>query len=423
MSEPGKVYRGYGIRKKGPGSARRWIEPTPELWLRNTARAEAALAQPFKGISHDGHIVPGLFPLSPTGISTRPIVQAGLNFIATLDPIQARAALHPINSQNWRKWCNWEQFPFRHGVSLEEMNATQRAAALDLLSVSLSARGYDVARNVMKLNHTLGEITGNWEFLGEWLYFLCIFGTPSATEPWGWQLDGHHLNLNYFVFGDQIVMTPGFWGAEPNHADDGIYAGLREFEIEERRGLELMRALSPAQQSKALLFASMLSHDHPPGRYDANNGRQQAVAFNDNAIIPYEGIRADALDRSQQMMLVDLIKVYVSHLRDPHQAPWLAQIEQHINDTFFAWVGGSGDEDTFYYKVHSPVLLIEFDMHKGVFLDNDEPEKFHVHITLRTPNGGDYGKDLLGQHLARHHHGHDDRHHHHDNQSHEKNGN
>ncbi len=57
------------------------------------------------------------------------------------------------------------------------------------------------------------------------------------------------------------------------------------------------------------------------------------------------------------------------------------------------------------YKVYSPVLLIEFDMHKGVFLDNEEPEKFHVHITVRTPNGNDYRRDLLRQHLDRHHHG------------------
>ena len=35
-------------------------------------------------------------------------------------------------------------------------------------------------------------------------------GKPSATEPWGWQLDGHHAIINYFVLGDQVVMTPLF---------------------------------------------------------------------------------------------------------------------------------------------------------------------------------------------------------------------
>jgi hypothetical protein len=117
-------------------------------------------------------------------------------------------------------------------------------------------RGFDTARNVMKLNEVLGEITGNWEFFGEWLYFLSLFGTPSMDEPWGWQLDGHHLNLNYFVLKDQIVMTPAFWGAEPAIADRGPYAGLREFDAEQRNGLELIRALSLPQQEQAILFKS-----------------------------------------------------------------------------------------------------------------------------------------------------------------------
>jgi hypothetical protein len=49
--------------------------------------------------------------------------------------------------------------------------------------------------------------------------------------------------------------------------------------------------------------------------------------------------------------------------------------------------------------------MIEYDCHQGVFLDNPEPEPFHVHTIVRTPNGGDYGRDLLRRHLARHHAG------------------
>ena len=50
-------------------------------------------------------------------------------------------------------------------------------------------------------------------------------GEPSATEPWGWQLDGHHAIINYFVLGDQVVMTPLFVGSEPVTAHTGKYAG------------------------------------------------------------------------------------------------------------------------------------------------------------------------------------------------------
>jgi hypothetical protein len=55
-------------------------------------------------------------------------------------------------------------------------------------------------------------------------------GRAVATEPWGWQWDGHHLIINYFVLGDQIVVTPTFLGAEPVHAVSGKYAGVRAFQ-------------------------------------------------------------------------------------------------------------------------------------------------------------------------------------------------
>ena len=123
-------------------------------------------------------------------------------------------------------------------------------------------------------------------------------------EPWGWQIDGHHLNLNYFVRKDQVVMTPAFWGAEPAIADRGPYVGLREFDAEQRNGLELMRALSLPQQEQAIVFNSIISTDLPPERYTPPDGRQQSVSFKDNVVIPYEGIRADALTPGQRYLLL-----------------------------------------------------------------------------------------------------------------------
>ena len=38
---------------------------------------------------------------------------------------------------------------------------------------------------------------------------------PGSGEPWGWQIDGHHLCINTVVFDGRIVMTPTFMGAEP----------------------------------------------------------------------------------------------------------------------------------------------------------------------------------------------------------------
>ena len=173
------------------------------------------------------------------------------------------------------------------------------------------------------------------------------------------------------------------------------------FMAQERTGRELMDALSPAQRDEATLFRSIQSTDLPPDRYDYANGRQKAHALCGNVVVPYEGIRAASLDGAQRAALLRVVEAHTAMLRPGDDVLRLDEVRAHLDDTHFTWMGGYGADDVFYYKIHSPVVLIEFDMHKGIFLSNDEPERFHVHIVIRTPHGNDYGKDLLRQHLAR----------------------
>jgi hypothetical protein len=123
-------------------------------------------------------------------------------------------------------------------------------------------------------------------------------------EPWGWQIDGHHLNLNDLVLKDHVVMTPASSGVEPATADRGPYAGLREGDAERRNGLELIRALSLPQPKQAMICKAMLATDLPPERYTPQDGCQPSVSFKDNVVIPSEGIRADALTPGQRGLLL-----------------------------------------------------------------------------------------------------------------------
>ena len=95
----------------------------------------------------------------------------------------------------------------------------------------------------MRLNQLLAELTGDHEAFGEWPYFVSIFGTPAATTPWGWQIDGHHLCINTVVFDGRIVMTPAFMGAEPRRVSTGPFSWISLFDTEEERGLDLIRRL------------------------------------------------------------------------------------------------------------------------------------------------------------------------------------
>src|SRR5208283_5749037 len=153
-------------------------------------------------------------------------------------------------------------FYVRQGVSFKEMNENQRAAAFGLLQSSLSARGFELTRNIMRLNETLAELSGDHEFLGEWLYFITIMGKPSATEPWGWQLDGHHAIINYFVLGDQVVMTPHFTGSEPVTATSGKYKGISILQQEQDDGLQMLGALPDEQRRKAVLNFSKTGNNN-----------------------------------------------------------------------------------------------------------------------------------------------------------------
>jgi hypothetical protein len=222
---------------------------------------------------------------------------------------------------------------------------------------------------------------------------MSVMGTPSADGPWGWQIDGHHLIVNCFVLGDQIVMTPMFLGSEPVAAHEGPYAGTRVFQAEERGGLALMRALTPEQRRQATIAAEL-------------PGEVFTAAFRDNFELKYEGIRGDVLSSGQQRLLLDVLETYVGRIRPGHAAIRLGEVKRHFAETHFAWMGGADEDSVFYYRIHSPVILIEFDHQRGIAFDNDTPSRHHIHTVVRTPNGNDYGRDLLRQHHARFDHTH-----------------
>jgi Protein of unknown function (DUF3500) len=75
----------------------------------------------------------------------------------------------------------------------------------------------------------------------------------------------------------------------------------------------------------------------------------------------------------------------------------VATFVAHLDETHFAWIGGFEDDDAYYFRIHSPVALMEFDFHSGVYLTNENPAKCHIHTINRIPNRGDYGRTLLDQ--------------------------
>ena len=351
------------------------------------AQARDALSQPFSGITTGGTVRRGLYPIQETGVSVQPVIDAARAFLAALDDKQQALVSFTVDDNAWRNWANIHRFP-REGLSLEDMSPEQRDHAHALLQASLSAKGYRAARDIMRLNHHLAELVANFEDYGEHLYWFAVFGDPAPDEPWGWQIEGHHLIVNYFVIGDQIVMTPTFMGSEPISANSGKYAGTAILNAEQEQALRLMQSLSTDQQKVA--------------RLGDKQGRSENLAemFKDNITIPYRGLAAADMTPMQRDGLMGLAALFVRNLRDGYAAVKMTEVEAHLDETHFAWIGDTDEDAVFYYRIHSPVILIEFDHQGPIALDGDrsKPTRRHIHTVVRTPNGNDYGRDLLHQH-------------------------
>jgi hypothetical protein len=405
------VYGGYPPRPRPPGAVLiggRILTPVPAV-AHLFKILEASFREPFRGVTTDGHVVPGLYALTSTGDSPAAAVQAARRYLAAVRglpqiPGADRSAL-PLTAADRRMWTNAFPTWAPAGIRLADMPADVRALALEVLAGTLSQRGFAQTRDVMKLNQALGELIRNDcdGTLREWTYWFTIFGEPGGEEPWGWQLMGHHLDLNVTFIGDQIAPTPMFMGAEIGSHGDGPMHEDPAFGAEREMALELVQSLDSGQRDQAVLFSSMLSAALPPDRRHPTEGRQRGAAGADNLVLPYEGLVTGGLSAAQRDQLLNLVRVYLSRLPPGNEGALMRAVTEHLEQTHFTWIGDTSGAGPFYYKVHSPVILVEFDHHSGVFLANDEPEPFHVHTVVRLPNGGDYGMDLLRLHKERFH--------------------
>ncbi|MFK0171587.1 DUF3500 domain-containing protein [Streptomyces sp. NPDC090306] len=352
------------------------------------------------GVTTDGTVVEDLYSVHRTGASTGKVVAAARAWLASLTEAQRQAVTFPVSTTDytqdqWRLWTNVDG-DRDAGLSLADMTEAQRVRALAILKAGMSVRGVENADKMRHLNLYGGQLVDLTDQFNDELYWLTIMGTPSATEPWGWQFEGHHLVINYFVLGDQVVMTPTFMGSEPRVADYGIdseYEGTKSFEEELAAGFAFLRSLSAGQRKVAITAVSTSDRDLTAG------------AYSDNAVMPYEGISASALNRRQLAKLWRIVELFVGNVDEPHARVRMAEIKKHTHETHFSWHGPTDDDAPMYYRVHSPVVLIELDCQdlgpigKAAGWAAGSNQR-HIHSVIRTPNGNDYGKDLLALHLA-----------------------
>lgn len=309
--------------------------------------------------------------------ATSRIVGAANAFLSSLDEKQRESVVFAFDDEQQR--VRWSNFPVRMvpraGLSLGEMNAPQRSAALALLSSALSRRGFEKVQEIMDGDEFLRTNGRNNPMFGKDLYYFSMLGTPSETKPWMLQFGGHHLALNITIAGEQGILTPSLTAAQPAlFTMEG--KTVRPLGQENDKAFALLAALDETQQKQAILNYRVGDLVLGPGK--------------DGKTIAPEGLKASAMNDRQRAMLLDVISEWTGIVHDRAAAARMAEIKAGLAETWFAWSGPTtvtpGRNGSSYYRIQGPNLVIEYSPQRM----GGDPTN-HVHTIYRDPTN-DYGR-------------------------------
>jgi Protein of unknown function (DUF3500) len=316
-----------------------------------------------------------------TDASLVPLAKA---FLSALDESQRKKAVFGFADAERH---NWHFVPkSRNGIPLKELDKPQQAAAFSLLKASLSQQGYEKAAAIIQLENVLREVENrpaNDEYRDASKYFFTIFGTPSDTAVWGWRLEGHHLALNFSsASGGLVSATPSFMGSNPAVVPLGKEQGKQILKAETQLGFALLRGLSAGQRSKAVISEIAPADIITGNDRKAQPGKMAGVAYAD-------------LDAEQKKLFMDLLNVYVNKYPFSFADELMAKIKKAgLDKLHFAWAGSQQPGAGHYYRIHGPMLLIEY--------DNTQNNANHVHTVIRDLDN-DFAEDFLKEHYAKAH--------------------
>jgi len=333
---------------------------------------------------------------SQTDVTTR-IVASAQSLLSALDDAGRAKVQFPFDGPQKTRWSNLPSPMFqRTGLRMGDLTSSQRAAAMNLLSVALSRDGYRKITDIMRGDEMLrttqaagaqrgggpnggrgaanppgqadgrGRGPGGGVVFGEDEYYLAFIGTPSATTPWMLQFGGHHLAINLTLLGSQATMAPSLPAAQPaTYTFEG--QTIRPLGRENDKAFALINALDPDRRDKAILGYRVADLVLGPGQ----EGRT----------IQPEGVRVSALSASQQTLLWDLVKEWTGIMNDAFAEPRMAELRENVNYTYFAWSGPTTNGSAAYFRVQGPTLVIEYAPQNSVD---------HIHTIYRDPTN-DYG--------------------------------
>ncbi|MYA69302.1 DUF3500 domain-containing protein [Candidatus Poribacteria bacterium] len=308
-------------------------------------------------------------------ISTKPsivaLATAMKNFRASLSNELIADASFPLGHKESYSWTNTPagRNDDRGGIGFDALSIDQLTHFYEVLNVFLSEDGYTKVSLITK--ETEAHISNiSRSFWASNRYYIALFGNPETDGSWGFQLDGHHLALNFLVHGDAVFIVPAFIGTRP-----ATVKGTEVLGNERGNAFTLLNSLDEHQRTKAIQTGRRGLKVGPGRSTDPflNHDYSEFVGI---------GLKASEMNDTQKEHLRNLIKTYVYNLETEFADVWMADIDVGIDNTYFVWIGGTAINDPIYYRVFNPAVWIEFNHEGG--LD-------HIHTITRAPNGNDYG--------------------------------
>ena len=296
-------------------------------------------------------------------------------FLATLAPAEAAKARFPFEA---KERFDWAYVPkARAGLALKSMAPAQREAALALLKVGLSEKGYAKVETIRSLEDVLAGLEGS-SSRDPGLYTLAVFGEPSESGTWGFRYEGHHVSLNWtFVAGRSIASTPQFLGANPAEVKDGPLKGTRALAAEEDLGRAFVKALDAERRSRAVVSTSAPA--------DILTGASRRAATQGD-----RGLAWDSMTADQQAQILRILEEHAGAQRPELAAARMERLRAAgLPSIRFAWMGGLEKGQGHYYRIQGATFLVEY--------DDTQNGANHVHTVWRDFDG-DFGEDLLAEH-------------------------
>jgi hypothetical protein len=332
--------------------------------------------------------------------SAAAIREATNTFLAALTPVQRADATMPFNHG---ERFNWNESPGpRLGVGFRDLNESQRQLAMDLVETSAGEAGLhkilmSIAREPVLAASREDPV---WSAARQTdLFWVAVFGTPSANEPWGWRFEGHHLSANFTIDGDNISNTPFFIGAQPNdlsadmneaqrQAADQIPPELagRMLPGEEDKARALMQSLDAAQRA-----IGIVEQTEPYGN-GRSGGRvaDMLTGINNMQTTPLDppGLLASEMTPTQKALLVTLVEEYLTRMPDDVAADRRSRLLEGsaLDAIAFRWHGSIVNGEAHNYTIQGPTFIIEYAQSRGDAVN-------HVHTTWREFEG-DFGLNL-----------------------------